>query len=90
MQPIECGSCGNRVLVEKFSPTHTSTQWVDDAESNCAEFRAQAEKGVPSMYVRTCHSLRDTIDAAVANGDIAESYRTVPVEGSTQEVRSYT
>ncbi|WP_430331047.1 hypothetical protein [Rhodococcus sp. ACT016] len=89
MQPVECGSCGNRVLVEKYSPTHTSTQWLEDAETSCAEFREQATNGVHSMYVRTCGALTKSIDEAVADGDIAESHRTVPVSGSTEEVRSY-
>lgn len=90
MQPVECGSCGNRVLVEKYSPTHTSTQWLADAETACAEFRAAAADGTHSMYVRTCSALSKSIDEAVADGRIAESYRTVPVSGSTEEVRSYT
>ncbi|MCL2533350.1 MAG: hypothetical protein FWE39_04205 [Nocardiaceae bacterium] len=89
MQPVECGSCGNRVLVEKYSSTHTSTQWLEDAETACAEFRAQAEQGVNSMYVRTCSALSKSIDEAVADGRLGESYRTVPVSGSTEEVRPY-
>ena len=51
---------GNRVLVEKYSPTHTSTQWVEDAKSRCAEFRAQAERGVRSTDVPV-HPLRNTV-----------------------------
>ncbi|WP_433610273.1 hypothetical protein [Prescottella agglutinans] len=89
MQPIECGSCGNRVLVEKYSSTHTSTQWLEDAETACAEFRAAAANGTHSMYVRTCSALNNSIDEAVAVGRLGESYRTVPVAGSTEDVRPY-
>lgn len=90
MQAVECGACGNRVLVEKYSPTHTSTQWLADAQTACAEFRDQAASGTHSMYVRTCGALTKSIDEAVAAGRVAESYRTVPVAGSTEDVRSYT
>jgi hypothetical protein len=90
MQPVECGSCGNRVLVEKYSSTHTSTQWLEDAETACAEFREAAAGGTHSMYVRTCGALNKSIDEAVAEGRLGESYRTVPVSGSTEEVRPYT
>lgn len=89
MQPVECGSCGNRVLVEKYSSTHTSTQWLEDAETACAEFREAAAGGTHSMYVRTCSALSKSIDEAVAAGRLGESYRTVPVPGSTGEVRPY-
>nr|WP_137723375.1 hypothetical protein [Prescottella subtropica] len=90
MQPVECGMCGNRVLVEKYSPTHTSTQWLDEATTACAEFRRRTAAGVPVDLLRSCGALDASIDAAVTEGRIVESPRTVPISGSTCEVRAYT
>ena len=35
MAPVRC-DCGNRVLVKKNSPQHTSVQWLSDT-SSCPE-----------------------------------------------------
>ena len=43
MMPVECRSCGARVLARKSSWSQTSVQWNADATARCAE-RAQAQK----------------------------------------------
>ena len=81
MQELDCQKCGNRVLVEKYSPTHTSVQWIEDAEDRCAEFRALAERGVRSADVASCTALRATVAAAVREGRLVESGRSCPTPG---------
>ncbi|WP_159840472.1 hypothetical protein [Nocardia sp. CY41] len=63
MERITCRTCDTCVLVEKYSPQHTSVQWTTGAVAACAEFA-----GADSARVRTCVALRDSIDAAVAGG----------------------
>jgi hypothetical protein len=58
------------VLVEKFSPSHTSVQWLDDAESACPEFARRAALGEHSKWIPTCPALRDSIERAVADGEL--------------------
>ncbi|MEU2037028.1 hypothetical protein [Nocardia niwae] len=65
MERVTCRTCETCVLVEKYSPQHTSVQWTADAVAACAEFA-----GADSTRVRTCVALRDSIDAAVACGRI--------------------
>lgn len=82
MQEIRCHTCGNRVLAEKYSPTHTSVQWLDDAESACPEFASRAQVGEHSKWIPTCPALRDSIDKAVASGELrTDSERSEPVPG---------
>ncbi|MEU4314001.1 hypothetical protein [Nocardia sp. NPDC024068] len=82
MQPIQCANCGNRVLVEKFSPSHTSIQWLDDAESACPEFARRAALGEPSQWIPTCPALRDSIERAVTEGELStDGLRREPVPG---------
>lgn len=82
MQELSCTSCGNRVLVEKYSPTHTSVQWLTDAEKSCPDFARQAAEGVHSNWVRTCPSLRDSIEEAARKGVLeTDSPRSYPVPG---------
>ncbi|MEV6060108.1 hypothetical protein AB0L62_08890 [Nocardia asteroides] len=82
MQPVECASCGNKVLAEKFSPSHTSVQWLDDAESACPEFARRAALGEPSSWIPTCPALRDSIVNAVRAGALAtDQLRHEPVPG---------
>ncbi|MFM9370441.1 hypothetical protein [Streptomyces sp. Da 82-17] len=71
MQPVECLTCGNQVLCEKFSLAHTSVQWTTDAAVACAEIRAQVADGASSALVRTCGPLRASIEQAVAAGELA-------------------
>jgi hypothetical protein len=65
---VECGRCGAAVLAAKFSIPHTSIQWTAEAVQACAEFA-----GRPSALVEGCGSLRDSIDAAVAAGQLEVS-----------------
>ncbi|MFJ7984290.1 hypothetical protein [Streptomyces sp. NPDC096351] len=74
MQPVECATCGNQVLCEKFSPAHTSVQWTAEAGVVCTEFRGRVAAGGTSARIRSCRSLRASIDRAVADGSLtAES-----------------
>ncbi|MGW6379544.1 hypothetical protein ACWFRB_26095 [Rhodococcus sp. NPDC055112] len=82
MQELSCTSCGNRVLVEKYSPTHTSIQWLADAESSCPEFARQAALGVDSKWIPTCTALRDSIEEAAIKGVLeTDALRSYPVPG---------
>ncbi|MET9216971.1 MULTISPECIES: hypothetical protein [unclassified Nocardia] len=82
MHPVECATCGNKVLAEKFSPSHTSVQWLDDAESACPEFARRAALGEPSSWIPTCAALRDSIENAVRKGELAtDQLRHEPVPG---------
>ncbi|MFI5807069.1 hypothetical protein [Streptomyces sp. NPDC051561] len=65
---VACGTCGNEVLCEKFSPAHTQIQWTDEAAEVCPRIRAGVAAGEPSARVRSCEALRGSIDAAVASG----------------------
>ncbi|MBF6191836.1 hypothetical protein [Nocardia implantans] len=70
MERVTCRTCGTCVLVEKFSPQHTSVQWNAGAVAACAEFA-----GADGARVRTCAALRESIDAAVADGLVEVSTR---------------
>ncbi|MFJ8542348.1 hypothetical protein ACIRFH_10095 [Streptomyces sp. NPDC093586] len=70
MQPVECVTCGNQVLCEKFSVAHTSVQWTADAAVACAEFRDRVAAGGSSARIRTCRALRGSIDRAVEEGTL--------------------
>ncbi|HUQ55822.1 hypothetical protein [Lentzea sp.] len=63
MVPVGC-DCGNRVLVKKNSPQHTSVQWLSDTR-DCPEIR-----GPRSATVATCLRLRDSIEKAVRDGTL--------------------
>lgn len=73
MRPVECVTCGNQVLCEKFSPAHTSVQWTADAAVVCAEFRDRVSEGATSARIRTCRALRSSIDRAVEDGTLEVS-----------------
>jgi len=82
MQELRCDSCGNRVLVEKFSPTHTSVQWLEDAERCCPEFARRAASGEHSNWIPSCSALRDSIQRAVDTGVLpTDTTRCEPVPG---------
>ncbi|MET9387843.1 hypothetical protein ABZY09_44335 [Streptomyces sp. NPDC002928] len=70
MQSVECATCGNQVLCEKFSMAHTSVQWTADAAVVCAEFRGRVAEGATSARIRTCPALRMSIDRAVEEGTL--------------------
>ncbi|MER6996384.1 hypothetical protein [Streptomyces sp. NPDC000410] len=65
---MECGTCGNQVLCEKFSPAHVQVQWTEDAAAVCPRIGARVAAGELSARVRSCEALRDSIDVAVAAG----------------------
>jgi hypothetical protein len=67
MQGISCQLCGCHVLVEKFSPQHTSIQWTLAASATCPQLSTDR--------TRTCSALHDSIDAAVASGALPLSTR---------------
>src|SRR5206468_1165376 len=78
---VGCGRCGAIAGVVKFSPQHTSVQWTAAAAGRCAEFRALADAGIRGALVEGCAALRDSIDAAVASGQLAvspPSYEQLP------------
>ncbi|TQF74644.1 hypothetical protein FK531_00615 [Rhodococcus spelaei] len=82
MQELSCTSCGNRVLVERYSPTHTSVQWLADAESACPEFARRAALGEHSNWIPTCSALRDSIEQATREGVLeTDAPRSYPVPG---------
>ncbi|MEV5879492.1 hypothetical protein AB0L75_35795 [Streptomyces sp. NPDC052101] len=68
MQPVECRTCGNQVLCEKFSMAHTQIQWTDEATEVCPQIRARVAQGELAGRVRACQALRTSIDAAVEEG----------------------
>ncbi|POX57206.1 hypothetical protein C3489_00310 [Streptomyces sp. Ru71] len=70
MQPVECATCGNQVLCEKFSMAHTSVQWTAEAAVVCAEFRGRVTEGGSTARIRTCRALRESIDRAVEEGTL--------------------
>ncbi|MFI9411297.1 hypothetical protein [Nocardia gamkensis] len=75
MRPIDCERCGQRVLIEKFSPAHTSVQWTGDA-GRCPVIAAQ-NRGVGHQE-RGCDVLHRTIDRAVREQALPESRIELP------------
>jgi hypothetical protein len=73
LQQVACGRCGAVVQVTKFSPQHTSVQWSAGAVAACAEFSARAAGGERTALIRTCASLRASIDRAVLEGRLEVS-----------------
>jgi hypothetical protein len=67
---VECAGCGVTVGVAKFSPQHTSIQWSQQAVLGCAEFATRVAAGEQSALIATCASLRASIDAALADGQL--------------------
>ena len=68
MHEVTCASCGNEVLVEKFSPVHTSVQWQAESRIACPEFAAAAARGLDINKIPSCLKLRDSIEQAVRDG----------------------
>jgi len=92
MQPIECRQCGTTVLAEKYSPQHTSVQWLDDAAAACPRLGSQrtdgslpgnnAPGGDPRGTTNSiCPALHATIDRAVAEGTLDYTHRVEPTPG---------
>jgi hypothetical protein len=72
MVPIACRNCGARVLARKSSWNQTSVQWNAGAAALCPE-RRQANQiaGHHRGLFLACSALRESIEAAVASGELA-------------------
>lgn len=72
MAPVSCRTCGAAVLVRKSSWDQTSVQWNAAASARCAE-RQDADRiaGHHRRPFLACSALRESIEAAVAAGDLA-------------------
>ncbi|NLG48006.1 hypothetical protein [Gordonia sp. (in: high G+C Gram-positive bacteria)] len=82
MYDVTCRTCSNRVLVEKFSPVHTSVQWTDDSRTACPEFARLTAEGTDVNHVPSCLKLRDSIDEQVRLGNVpTDTYRVEPTPG---------
>ncbi|MFJ3583852.1 hypothetical protein ACIPPS_16675 [Streptomyces sp. NPDC090127] len=77
-RPVECATCGNRVLCEKFSPAHTSVRWSAPSAAVCPVIRARVAAGEPAGRVRRCEELRGSIEAAVASGALEVTGADLP------------
>lgn len=72
MVPVACRECGARVLARKSSWNQTSVQWDADASARCIERReAQRLAGHHRGPFLACAALRDSIQVAVATGELA-------------------
>ncbi|NEW35688.1 ferredoxin [Nocardia cyriacigeorgica] len=67
LQPLRCQECAARALVRKSSRAQTSVQWNAEARSACQELGASP---LPGPALAGCSRLRETIDAAVASGEL--------------------
>ncbi|OBF13659.1 hypothetical protein A5727_16460 [Mycobacterium sp. ACS4331] len=65
MRPVECGTCGARVLVRKSSWEQTSVQWNADAVARCAR-----SNGAAAQELTLCPQLRSAIETAVLQGTL--------------------
>lgn len=72
MQPVECEECGNRVLVEKFSPQQISVQWHSVGRDTCPRLETDSRG---ALGVGACRALAWSIDARVRNGEIEPTMR---------------
>lgn len=71
MVPVACRTCGARVLARKSSWHQTSLQWNADSTARCAERReADRSAGRHGGLFLTCSALRDSVEAAVAAGEL--------------------
>lgn len=68
MQPVDCRTCGARVLVRKSSWEQTSVQWEDVAVERCVQRRAATRIG--ERFLSGCTDLRGAIESAVLRGDL--------------------
>lgn len=75
MRPLACERCGNRVLVEKFSPVHTAVQWTSDPRE-CPVIAAHS-RGIGDRE-RECEVLHRSIDRAVREHVLPESRLELP------------
>lgn len=70
LSPVDCLRCGNRVLVKKHSPLHTSIQWTTSPVAGCAEFAERAAAGERTELLTGCGALAGSIEQAVREGRV--------------------
>lgn len=71
MQPVDCDTCGARVLARKSSWEQTSLQWSAEAVEACVERRAASPRPGPNGAAFSgCMALRESVTAAVNRGDV--------------------
>ncbi|OBK30570.1 ferredoxin [Mycobacterium asiaticum] len=72
MAPIVCRNCGAQVLARKSTWNQTSVQWNGEATALCIE-RQDADRiaGHHRRPFLVCSALRDSIETAVAAGELA-------------------
>lgn len=72
MAPVTCRNCGARVLARKSSWNQTSVQWDAGASARCIERRdAERLAGHHRGPFLACDALRESIQFAVATGELA-------------------
>ncbi|MGB3697145.1 MAG: hypothetical protein WBA05_06905 [Gordonia sp. (in: high G+C Gram-positive bacteria)] len=82
MYEVTCATCATQVLVEKFSPVHTSIQWTTDARTACPEFARHIAEGRDPDRIPGCEALRASIDDQVRRGRVpTDSLRREPTPG---------
>ena len=75
MQPVDCRTCGARVLVRKSSWEQTSVQWDAASLARCERRRDAGGRTGGRVDVRDaafslCANLRESIEAAVRQGAV--------------------
>ncbi|MGG7100124.1 hypothetical protein [Rhodococcus sp. 24CO] len=75
MAPVDCATCGQRVLVEKYSSIHTGIQWPAGEKVRCPYRDVEVNTLQPGSLVQSCSGLTDAVQAAVENGELRESLR---------------
>ncbi|TSD49948.1 hypothetical protein FFI94_029870 [Rhodococcus sp. KBS0724] len=75
MAPVDCASCGQRVLVEKYSSIHTGIQWPPTEKVRCPYRNVEVNTLPPASLVQSCSGLTAAVQAAVENGELRESLR---------------
>ncbi|MEC3976451.1 hypothetical protein [Amycolatopsis sp. H20-H5] len=68
LRPVDCRTCGTRVLVKKNSLQHTSVQWTSDASRSCPVFAERVAAGARTALLDSCARLSESIAAAVEDG----------------------
>ncbi|HEY2507664.1 MAG TPA: hypothetical protein VGI58_14205 [Streptosporangiaceae bacterium] len=67
---VRCARCDAVVRAAKFSLQHTSVQWDAVSVAQCAEFARRQAAGEQTALIERCDSLRNSIEAAVAGGQL--------------------
>lgn len=69
-RPVDCATCGNRVLVRKSSMAQTSIQWTTGGVTHCPRFAERVTSGQHTALIDGCPDLAETIAAGVRQGMI--------------------